>query len=169
MHLINYAQCNLWANRDLGDSTKRIKASRKTWPRGSSPFRLYMVFVPICQIVKYSVCTQTLLFPCTSFQHSLLPHTDVLQKRPTTPTLKAHTITYLRTHTKSFEYTLGVIRTLEQQTRDEIRRLGGNVSLEKIVDGLHVDERWPKTSIMKWIAFLHVSLHQCIYIVMRSK
>jgi len=66
---------------------------------------------------------------------------NVLQKRPTTPTLKTHTITYLRTHTKSFEYTLGVIRTLEQQTRDEIRRLGGNVSLEKIVDGLHVDGR----------------------------
>ena len=80
----------------------------------------------------------TLLFPRTSFL-TLSLVADVLQKRPTTPTLKAHTITYLRTHTKSFEYTLSVIRTLEQQTRDEIRRLGGNVGLEKIIDGLHVD------------------------------
>ncbi|KAI0757515.1 terpenoid synthase [Daedaleopsis nitida] len=49
---------------------------------------------------------------------------NVLQKRPTTPTLKRHTISYLRDHTRSFEYTLG---------------LGGNPKLERIIQALHVE------------------------------
>ncbi|EPQ55358.1 terpenoid synthase [Gloeophyllum trabeum ATCC 11539] len=65
---------------------------------------------------------------------------NVLQKRPTTPTLKTHTISYLRHHTKSFEYTLGVLGTLEKQAYEEIRRLGGNAKLEAILGALHVDE-----------------------------
>jgi geranylgeranyl diphosphate synthase type 3 len=65
---------------------------------------------------------------------------DVLQKRPTTPTLKIHAITYLKNHTKSFEYTLSVLANLEEQTRMEIVRLGGNKGLEAIMDLLHVDE-----------------------------
>jgi geranylgeranyl diphosphate synthase, type III len=65
---------------------------------------------------------------------------DVLQKRPSTPTLKRHTINYLKTQTKSFDYTLGVLRTLEKQLRAEIAKLGGNEKFEKIVDLLHVDE-----------------------------
>lgn len=64
---------------------------------------------------------------------------DVLQKRPTTPTLKIHTISYLRNQTKSFEYTLSVLESLEIQTREEIGRLGGNLALEKLLDLLHVD------------------------------
>ncbi|KDQ56446.1 hypothetical protein JAAARDRAFT_208125 [Jaapia argillacea MUCL 33604] len=65
---------------------------------------------------------------------------NILQKRPTTPTLKHHTISYLKHKTKSFAYTLSVLRVLEKQARDEIRRLGGNVGLERIMDALHVDE-----------------------------
>jgi len=65
---------------------------------------------------------------------------NVLQKRPTTPTLKVHTISYLKNHTKSFEYTLDVMRNLEKQTRDEIRRLGGNEGLDAIMDFLHVED-----------------------------
>lgn len=65
---------------------------------------------------------------------------NVLQKRPTTPTLKIHTINYLQKHTKSFEYTLSVLKTLEAQTLAEIKRLGGNPKLDKIMDLLHVDE-----------------------------
>jgi len=64
---------------------------------------------------------------------------NVLQKRPSSPTLKTHTISYLKNHTKSFDYTLSVLRTLEKQTRDEIQRLGGNLKLEGIVDTLHVN------------------------------
>ncbi|KAI0764359.1 terpenoid synthase [Trametes elegans] len=64
---------------------------------------------------------------------------NVLQKRPTTPTLKKHAIAYLRDHTKSFEYTIGVMDELESQIRAEIVRLGGNSRLEKIMDTLHVD------------------------------
>ncbi|KAL1945260.1 hypothetical protein VTO73DRAFT_2111 [Trametes versicolor] len=67
---------------------------------------------------------------------------NVLQKRPTTPTLKTHAIGYLRDHTKSFTYTIGVMDDLEVQIREEIARLGGNARLEKIMDTLHV-ERTP--------------------------
>lgn len=64
---------------------------------------------------------------------------NVLQQRPSTPTLKIHTIDYLKNHTKSFEYTLSVLDTLENQMRCEIRRLGGNPGLEQLIDMLHVD------------------------------
>ncbi len=64
---------------------------------------------------------------------------DVLQNRPTTPTLKKHTINYLRDRTKSFDYTLGVMYDLEAQVEAEIARLGGNVKLEKILQALHVE------------------------------
>jgi len=42
---------------------------------------------------------------------------DVLQKRPTTPTLKQYTIDHLRFTTGSFDYTLKVMTELEQQVR----------------------------------------------------
>jgi len=64
---------------------------------------------------------------------------NVLQKRPSTPTLKEHTVAYLRDHTKSFEYTISVLASLEMQIRQEIARLGGNGDLEKIMDTLHVE------------------------------
>jgi geranylgeranyl diphosphate synthase type 3 len=66
-----------------------------------------------------------------------------LQKRPTTPTLKVHTINYLRETTKSFDYTMDVLDTLERQTRQEIMRLGGNKQLEKLMDILHVEPLKP--------------------------
>ncbi|TFK86420.1 terpenoid synthase [Polyporus arcularius HHB13444] len=64
---------------------------------------------------------------------------NVLQNRPATPTLKKHTINYLRDRTKSFDYTLGVMYDLEAQVGAEIARLGGNVKLEKILQALHVE------------------------------
>jgi len=63
---------------------------------------------------------------------------NVLQKRPSTPTLKHHTISYLANHTRSFEYTISVLETLETQLRQEVKRLGGNEKLEEIVDALSV-------------------------------
>ncbi|PPQ75032.1 hypothetical protein CVT26_011930 [Gymnopilus dilepis] len=64
---------------------------------------------------------------------------NVLQKRPTTPTLKIYTIDYLKNTTKSFDYTLSVLENLEAQTRAEITRLGGNKGLDALMDLLHVD------------------------------
>ncbi|KAF5331475.1 hypothetical protein D9758_015489 [Tetrapyrgos nigripes] len=64
---------------------------------------------------------------------------SVLQKRPTTPTLKSYTIKYLKDRTKSFDYTLEVLAKLDKQTRAEIQRLGGNIALEKLMDGLWID------------------------------
>lgn len=65
---------------------------------------------------------------------------NVLQTRPQTPTLKHHTINYLRDTTKSFDYTLAVLKKLERQARGEVERLGGNPMLSAILDKLHVDE-----------------------------
>jgi geranylgeranyl diphosphate synthase, type III len=42
--------------------------------------------------------------------------------------------------TNSFEYTLGVLTSLDRQARDEIERLGGNQKLTAILDLLKVDD-----------------------------
>jgi geranylgeranyl diphosphate synthase type 3 len=42
--------------------------------------------------------------------------------------------------TASFEYTRGVLRTLDRQIRDEIDRLGGNPKLMELMDMLKVPE-----------------------------
>ncbi|KAL1698621.1 isoprenoid synthase domain-containing protein [Schizophyllum commune] len=64
---------------------------------------------------------------------------DILKQRPTTPTLKVKAIDYLTDVTKSYDYTVEVMQKLEDQTRAEIKRLGGNEILETLVDYLHVD------------------------------
>ncbi|EIN06618.1 terpenoid synthase [Punctularia strigosozonata HHB-11173 SS5] len=64
---------------------------------------------------------------------------NVLQKRPATPTLKRHIIGYMRDHTRSLEYTLTVLRSLERQIRNELERLGGNRAIDAIVDALHIE------------------------------
>ena len=63
---------------------------------------------------------------------------DVLQKRPSTPTTKQYVIDYMRGRTKSFQYTWKVLDILERQSREEIRRLGGNAKLEALMDMLTV-------------------------------
>ncbi|KAL0565484.1 hypothetical protein V5O48_016542 [Marasmius crinis-equi] len=64
---------------------------------------------------------------------------NILQKRPASPTLKHYAIDYMKT-TNSFKYTLDVLDKLENQTRAEIQRLGGNEGLEKLMDAFHVDK-----------------------------
>lgn len=71
---------------------------------------------------------------------SLIRPQDVLQKRPKSPTLKYHTISYLRNTTRSFDYTLSVLRSLESQAYSEVARLGGNVMLEAILNKLKVED-----------------------------
>lgn len=104
------------------------------------------VFVPGCS--RYtcrhdeqtnSECVHTTLCPAprTSSYRCHVP--DVLQKRPSTPTLKKYTISYLRDQTKSFDYTLTVMASLEKQIYAEIARLGGNAGLERIMKALHVE------------------------------
>jgi len=63
---------------------------------------------------------------------------NVLQKRPSTPTLKHHAIDYLRDHSKSFEYTREVLGILEKRVLDEIERLGGNLMLRDVLQVLHL-------------------------------
>jgi geranylgeranyl diphosphate synthase type 3 len=63
---------------------------------------------------------------------------DVLQKRTTNHALKAHTVEYLRSHTKSFDYTRTVMKEIYGQTEAEVQRLGGNKMLEAILHKLGV-------------------------------
>jgi geranylgeranyl diphosphate synthase type 3 len=63
---------------------------------------------------------------------------NVLQKRPGTPTLKHHAISYLRDHSKSFEYTCEVLQILEKRVLDEIERLGGNSMLLNVLQTLQI-------------------------------
>ena len=64
----------------------------------------------------------------------------MLQKRTTSHALKQHTVEYLRTTTKSFEYTRKVLVDLKGKVEKEIERLGGNPALEKIVQLLGLPE-----------------------------
>ncbi|KAJ3876192.1 isoprenoid synthase domain-containing protein [Lentinula edodes] len=64
---------------------------------------------------------------------------NVLQKRPTTPTLKTYAISYLKYQTKSFDYTLGVLEKLHKQALAEISRLGGNKALVTLMESFVVD------------------------------
>ncbi|KAF9646193.1 terpenoid synthase [Thelephora ganbajun] len=59
---------------------------------------------------------------------------NILQKRPTTPTLKKHVIGYLANSTNSFAYTLSVMNTFRNKVISEIERLGGNPRLDAIVE-----------------------------------
>ncbi|CAE6445993.1 hypothetical protein BN14_11002 [Rhizoctonia solani AG-1 IB] len=64
---------------------------------------------------------------------------NVLQKRPATPTLKKHVISYMEDKTGTFEYTREVLKKLDRQTREEVARLGGNPKLEKFIESMKID------------------------------
>lgn len=65
---------------------------------------------------------------------------NVLQKRPTTPALKNHAISYLRSGTRSFDYTLTVLQTLEQITLAEIDKFGKNPILVGMMNHIRVQD-----------------------------
>jgi geranylgeranyl diphosphate synthase, type III len=69
-----------------------------------------------------------------------VPLTDVLQKRPTTPTTKRYAISYMRDNTESFKYTREVLKILDKQLHAEVQRLGGNAKLNALLEHLKVPE-----------------------------
>lgn len=82
--------------------------------------------------------------PLARFRSWFLSLWDVLQQHSTDADLKLHVIKYLRDQTKSLQYTLAVMKNLERQARDEIKRLGGNTKLEAIIDTLVVHDHEPE-------------------------
>jgi len=64
--------------------------------------------------------------------------TNVLQKRPSTPTIKSHAIDHLRYRTRSFEYSESILDRFETRIRQEIQALGGNEELTILLDILCV-------------------------------
>ncbi|PPR07482.1 hypothetical protein CVT26_013452 [Gymnopilus dilepis] len=65
---------------------------------------------------------------------------NVLQKRPSTPTMKMYAIDHLRHKTLSFQYTEQVLKDLEARIRHDIGLLGGNQGLLKIVAVLSLNK-----------------------------
>ncbi|KAK9899189.1 terpenoid synthase [Cystobasidium minutum MCA 4210] len=59
---------------------------------------------------------------------------NVLRQRPTDIELKTYAVTYMDSHTHSFEYTRQVLDKLDEQARAEVDRLGGNPGLTKFLD-----------------------------------
>lgn len=94
---------------------------------------------------------------------------DVLQKRTTNNALKAHTVNYLRTQTKSFEYTRKVLLQIYTQAEEEVNRLGGNKLLEKILEKLGVPEGDVSGEVMegsaKWGISVMAVVLRCVFLM----
>ncbi|KAF9913775.1 geranylgeranyl pyrophosphate synthetase [Lobosporangium transversale] len=61
------------------------------------------------------------------------------QQKPTTPELKVYALNLMH-KTRTFEYCREKMRFYEAKAREEIRRLGGNSRLEKIIDCLSIPD-----------------------------
>lgn len=65
---------------------------------------------------------------------------ETLHARPQAPMQKIRTLHYLQHETKSLQYTIDVLASLEKQIRSDIVEMGGpSFGLETIMDVLHVD------------------------------
>jgi len=120
-------------------SIHRRKVLLRTWPRENflSPLSTESMQTP--QIAFYLVC-RSLLFSVLLCSAYSTYDVDVLQKRPTMPAFKNYAISYLRSNTRSFNYTLDVLRTLERLTFVEMERLGENPLLVGIMDHIRVPD-----------------------------
>lgn len=70
--------------------------------------------------------------------HISLLFIDIIRQRPKTPTLKKRALEYMEESTKSFEYTLEVLRILQKRIDEEMVKLGGNLRLQKLLDKLRM-------------------------------
>ncbi|ORZ01868.1 geranylgeranyl pyrophosphate synthase [Lobosporangium transversale] len=64
---------------------------------------------------------------------------NILKQKPTTPELKVYALNLMH-KTRTFEYCREKMRFYEAKAREEIRRLGGNSRLEKIIDCLSIPD-----------------------------
>jgi hypothetical protein len=99
-----------------------------TYRKGSSRSLSSTAFEKILTIQRYWVGVISL--PLSNAHRGL----DILEQRPKTPTLKLRAIAYLKDTTRSFDYTLSVMKSLENQIRQEVTKLGGNPILEALLD-----------------------------------
>lgn len=77
--------------------------------------------------------------PSSPFSPLTIP-ADILRERPESPSPKTYAVSYMEETTNSFAYTRDVLKRLTQQAREEVRRLGGNKGVEKILEALVVQE-----------------------------
>ncbi|KAJ3820037.1 farnesyltranstransferase [Lentinula raphanica] len=63
---------------------------------------------------------------------------DIIRQRPKSPTLKRQALSYMENQTKSFDYTLAALRALQERIDEEVRALGGNSKLERLLNKLRI-------------------------------
>ncbi|KAJ4470906.1 terpenoid synthase [Lentinula aciculospora] len=63
---------------------------------------------------------------------------DIIRQHPKSPELKREALLYMENESKSFDYTLAVLRALQIRIDEEMKALGGNPKLEKLLDKLRV-------------------------------
>ncbi|KAJ3792406.1 isoprenoid synthase domain-containing protein [Lentinula aff. detonsa] len=63
---------------------------------------------------------------------------DIIRQRPKSPTLKGQALSYMESETRSFDYTLAVLRALQGRIAEEMEMLGENPMLEKLLSRLRV-------------------------------
>ncbi|KAI5793087.1 isoprenoid synthase domain-containing protein [Geopyxis carbonaria] len=64
---------------------------------------------------------------------------NILKQHTTQPEVKRYAVEYMK-KTGSFEYTLGVLKSLGDKARELVNSHGGNKLLDKILDKMRVDE-----------------------------
>lgn len=75
---------------------------------------------------------------CISHGTAVWLFIDIIKQRPKSPTLKQRALSYMENDTKSFEYTLEVLQALQARIDKELKALGGNTKLEKLLEKLRV-------------------------------
>ncbi|KAJ3739768.1 isoprenoid synthase domain-containing protein [Lentinula detonsa] len=63
---------------------------------------------------------------------------DIIRQRPKSPALKGQALSYMESETRSFDYTLAVLRALQGRIAEEMEMLGENPMLEKLLSRLRV-------------------------------
>lgn len=64
---------------------------------------------------------------------------DILKQKPKDHELKVYAVSLMNA-TKTFEYCRHQLTLYEERAREEVRRLGGNARLEKIIDRLSIPD-----------------------------
>ncbi|KAM0755431.1 terpenoid synthase [Meredithblackwellia eburnea MCA 4105] len=63
---------------------------------------------------------------------------NILREKPTSASVKSYAVSYMASHTNSFEYTRQVLDKLNEQAFSEVAKLGGNERIERILKRLEI-------------------------------
>ena len=150
------------------------KVLRMTSRKENFRFPLSMEFSQIIKTNCYSVSSISVFyfyFIWGTSTTSLGMLVDILRTRPTTLAPKNIVIEYLQQQ-GSFVFTFKVLKHLEQVTRDEIKRLGGNPKLEQFMELLYCPDfhsprctAWLSNVYDTWIDITVIFNHETLRVL----